>query len=158
VELRKYRKIFGVGPFGAIISVALLIIAWWVDQILGHVPISAQPVFIKAIASLLMAMGIGLHLWTAWTLRNWWIKDQLCTMGPYRYLRHPMYAAWITFIALGISLYLNSWIFLLWYLLLQPIWHWLVVTEEVMMADAFGNEYQSYVECTGRFFPKIFKK
>ena len=158
MELRKYKKIFGVGPFGAIISVALLIIAWWVDQILGHVSIKAQPVFIKAVAVLLMVVGIGLHLWTGWTLRNWWLKDQLCTMGPFRYMRHPMYAAWITFIALGISLYFNSWIFILWYILLQPIWHRLVVTEEVMMADAFGNQYQSYVERTGRFFPRIFKK
>jgi protein-S-isoprenylcysteine O-methyltransferase Ste14 len=73
-------------------------------------------------------------------------------------VRHPMYAAWITFIDLGISLYLNSWIFILWYLLLQPIWHRLMVTEEIMMADTFGSEYQLYVERTGRFFPKIFKK
>lgn len=157
MELRKYKKIFGVGPFGAIISVALLIIAWWVDQILGHPAISGNPILMKIIALPLIGMGIGLHMWTGWTLRNWWIKDQLCTMGPFRYLRHPMYAAWITFIALGISLYLNSWIFILWYLFLQPIWHRLVLTEEAMMADTFEKEYHKYAERTGRFVPKIFK-
>jgi protein-S-isoprenylcysteine O-methyltransferase Ste14 len=158
VEHRKYKKIFGVGPFGAIISVALFIIAWWIDQILGHLAIFDPSVFIKIIAVLLMVMGLGLHLWTGWTLRNWWFNDQLCTIGPFRYLRHPMYAAWITFIALGVALYLNSWIFILWYLLLQPIWHRLVVMEEVMMADTFGSDYQSYVAHTGRFIPKLFKK
>ena len=28
---------------------------------------------------------------------------------------------------------------MLWFLLLQPIWHRLVVTEEVMMADTIDN-------------------
>jgi protein-S-isoprenylcysteine O-methyltransferase Ste14 len=158
VQLSKYKKIFGVGPFGAIISVTLLVIAWWIDHILGHVPIWANALFMKIIAVALMVIGLGLHLWTGWTLRNWWVNDQLCTRGPFRYVRHPMYAAWISFVALGISLYLNSWIFILWYILLQPIWHWLVVPEEVMMENTFGSEYQKYVERTGRFIPKLIKK
>jgi protein-S-isoprenylcysteine O-methyltransferase Ste14 len=158
VQLRKYKKIFGVGPFGAIVSVALLVIAWWIDQLLEHPSIWANAVLMKEIAVPLMVIGLGLHLWTGWTLRNWWINDQLCTKGPFRYMRHPMYAAWITLVALGVSLYLNSWIFIIWYILLQPIWHQLVVPEEVMMADTFGSQYQEYVAQTGRFFPKLFKK
>ncbi len=157
MEQRKYKKIFGVGPFGAIISAALLLIAWWMDQILGHPSLWENAQLMKLIAVFLIVMGVGLHLWTGWTLKKWWINGQLCTMGPYRYVRHPMYAAWITFIALGISLYLNSWIFILWYLVLQPIWHRLVIPEEVMMADTFGSEYENYVAHTGRFFPRLYK-
>ena len=152
----KYKKIFGVGPFGAIISVSLLIIAWWIDQILGHLSISGHAMPIKIAAVLFFLAGLGLHIWTGWTLRHWWINGQLCTRGPFKYLRHPMYAAWITFIALGICLYLNSWIFLFWYLILQPIWHRLVVVEENMMANTFGSEYYSYAARTSRFIPKIF--
>ncbi|KPA10550.1 isoprenylcysteine carboxyl methyltransferase [Candidatus Magnetomorum sp. HK-1] len=153
MKLIKIKKIFGVGLFGAIISIALLLFVWCLDKMLGHPQIYLNSLSIKIIAFSLIVIGIGLHVWTFITLRHWWVENQLCKMGPFKYFRHPMYASWITFIALGVSLYLNSWLYLLWFILLHPIWHRLVITEEIMMSDAFGNEYQKYVESTGRFIP-----
>jgi protein-S-isoprenylcysteine O-methyltransferase Ste14 len=103
---------------------------------------------------LLTCAGLFLLFWTMRTLRNWWVENQLCTTGPFRWFRHPMYAAWITFMASGAALYLNSLIFLLWVAFLHPIWHWLVIREEKVMAEHFQGEYRRYAERTGRFVPR----
>jgi len=99
--------------------------------------------------------GIALHLWTAWTLRNWWIKGQLCITGPFKYFRHPMYAAWITFISFGTVSLLTSWVYIVWAVSLHPIWHRLVSKEEQMMFELFGNDYEEYTKQVGRFIPRI---
>ena len=156
MEIRKTEKLFGIGPLGALLSTLLLAFFWWIDHILGHASIIAHPAPLKCAAAGLIAIGLGLHFWTMSTLRNWWMNDRLCTTGPFKYFRHPMYAAWITFISAGIALLLNSWILLLWVAALHPIWHLLVTKEEKLMAGNFGDDYVAYKARTGRFFPRVF--
>ena len=57
----------------------------------------------------------------------------------------------------GVALYLNSWFYLLWVLLLHLVWHKLVKQEEILMINTFGDLYKDYARRTGRFFPKILK-
>jgi protein-S-isoprenylcysteine O-methyltransferase Ste14 len=109
----------------------------------------------KMIGVVLVLSGFWLHFWSFFTLRNWWMNDQLCTRGPFQYFRHPMYAAWITFICPGIAVYSNAWFYFLWVLLLHLIWHQLVRKEEIIMMDMFGDDYKDYAKRTGRFFPKV---
>ncbi len=155
MTVTRLKKIFGIGPLGAIISFVLLMTAVWVDRALGHSAILADPAPLKVAGGALAVIGMGLYLWGLWTIRNWWSRDMLCTGGPFRWFRHPMYAAWITFILPAVALYLNSWIILLFAVLLHPIWHRLVTYEEKMMLDKFGDEYRAYMTRTGRFVPRI---
>jgi protein-S-isoprenylcysteine O-methyltransferase Ste14 len=151
----RFQKLFGIGPAGAAISLLLLALCMWVDRMIGR-PISvgyAAPM--KALGMVLIILGLGLHFWSFWTLRHWWADDRLCTSGPFKYFRHPMYAAWITFVASGAALYLNSWVYVLWAIVLHPIWHKLVGKEEAAMADAFGDAYRKYARQTGRFLPRL---
>jgi protein-S-isoprenylcysteine O-methyltransferase Ste14 len=67
-----------------------------------------------------------------------------------------MYAAWVSFISPGLAFALNSWMILLWSLLLHPLWHILVSKEEKMVEDIFGDEYRRYSKGTGRFLPRLF--
>jgi protein-S-isoprenylcysteine O-methyltransferase Ste14 len=152
------QKLFGVGPMGAFISFVLLAIAVWVNRALGHPLILANPTPIKVIGVAFVVIGLGLLFWSTWTLRNWWGKGRLCTMGPFKWFRHPMYAAWITFVLPGAALYLNSWIILSFVILLHPIWRLLVVREEEMMYNIFSDEYRVYATRTGRFFPQIWHR
>jgi protein-S-isoprenylcysteine O-methyltransferase Ste14 len=110
---------------------------------------------IKTVGIVMVILGLGLHFWSFSTLRNWWVDDKLCTSGPFKHFRHPMYAAWITFICPGFALYLNSWFYLFWVLLLHLFWHKLVKKEEIIMIDTFGDIYKDYAKRTGRFFPKM---
>ena len=158
MDISKRQKLFGVGPMGAVISFVFLAIAVWVDRVLGHPAILANPAPIKVIGVILAVIGLVLHFWSMWTLRNWWAKDELCTLGPFKWFRHPMYAAWITFVLPGMALYLNSWIILFFVILLHPIWHWLVIREEKMMFGKFHDVYRTYAARTGRFFPRIWHR
>lgn len=151
----KLKKLFGVGPTGATISLLLFAIFMWVDSMIGHPIVVNNTGLIKIIGSILIVLGFILHLWSFSTLRSWWADDKLCTGGPFKHFRHPMYAAWITFICPGVAMYLNSWIYLFWVLLLHLLWHKLVKREEIIMTDAFGDIYKNYARRTGRFFPKV---
>jgi len=150
----KLKKIFGIGPMGATISIFLLAIVVWADSSI-KLPIAVDyAVLMKTIGIALAIFGLGLHFWSFFILRNWWVDEILCTRGPFKYFRHPMYAAWITFICPGAALYFNSWFYLFWVLLLQLLWHKLVKKEEIIMIDTFGDIYKDYAKRTGQFFPK----
>jgi len=158
MDIGRSQKLFGIGPIGAVISFGLLTIAVWMDRLFRNVTILENPSSIRVVGWGLVAIGLGLHFWSMWTLRHWWVEDQLCTIGPYRWFRHPMYAAWITFILPAIALLFNSWIILFFVVLIHPIWHKLVIREEKIMFEKFQNEYHAYAERTGRFFPRIWNK
>jgi protein-S-isoprenylcysteine O-methyltransferase Ste14 len=155
VDIVRSQKLFGIGPIGAVISFIFLTIAFWVDRLFGHPAILENLSLIRVVSAGLGAIGLGLHLWSMWTLRHWWVEDQLCTTGPFKWFRHPMYAAWITFIIPAVALLFNSWIILSSAVLIHPIWHLLVIREEKMMFEKFQNEYRTYAIKTGRFFPRI---
>ncbi len=155
MEIGTLQKLFGVGPMGAVITLLLLSIAAWVDRISGHPAILANPAPIKIIGGVIAVIGLSLFLWSVWMMRNWWAKDELCTRGPFKWFRHPMYAAWITFILPSVALYLNSWIILFSVILIHPIWHHLIIQEEKILSRIFQNKYREYVAQTGRFFPRI---
>lgn len=151
----KLKKIFGIGPMGAVISFLLFALCMWANLLITLPIIPGHEGILKAVGIILMASGILLHFWSFYTLRSWWADDELCTGGPFRYFRHPMYAAWITFICPGIALVLNSWFYLFWICLLHLLWHKLVQREELTMINTFGKTYKDYAKRTGRFFPKL---
>jgi protein-S-isoprenylcysteine O-methyltransferase Ste14 len=151
----RLKKIFGVGPLGAAVSLLLLALSAKVDRWLGHPVIADDAALLRAIGIALLLLGLGLHGWAFVTLRHWWREDRLCTGGPFRYFRHPMYAAWITFVSSGGALILNSWVYAGWVILLHPIWHGLVKREEAAMRERFGEAYGNYAGRTGRFLPKL---
>ena len=94
----KIQKLFGVGPTGAAISFLLLALIGWIDYMVGHPAVMVDEIPMKTAGALLVAVGLGLHFWAFFALRNWWVNNRLCTRGPFKLFRHPMYAAWITFI------------------------------------------------------------
>ena len=79
----------------------------------------------------------------------------LVTDGVYRRIRHPMYTSQLLWV-LAQPLLLQNWIagwasvipFLSLCLLRIP-------QEEQMMQEQFGDEYQAYMQRTGRILPKI---
>lgn len=155
MDRSRLQKFFGVGPMGLGISLILLAAALLADRGLGHPKILKYPLLMEGLGALSVCAGLVLYFWTAYVLRNWWAKGQLCTTGPFRWFRHPMYAAWITFLAPGVAVYLNSWVLLLWVMSLHPVWRRLVVREEKMMSERFHEEYRAYAKTTGRFIPRL---
>jgi len=82
-------------------------------------------------------------------------EHKLITSGIFHFVRHPMYAAHLVW-ALAQILLLQNWIagpsFLLTSL---PLYFVRIPREEQMMLQTFKEEYQEYMNQTGRIFPKI---
>jgi len=151
--ITRYQKVFGVGPLVALIGAVLLGFLLILDIALGHVEISIRAYTVRIIGCMLFVLWICWHSWSMYTIRRWWMYDRLCTTGPYRFVRHPIYAGAV-FVALTPALIWNSWILLLLPALMYAAYSILVHKEEAMMMSIFGEEYKKYAARTGRFFPR----
>lgn len=79
----------------------------------------------------------------------------LVTEGPYRFIRHPMYAA-IFLTGIGTSLLSANWLVTLAHMLSVISMYLVRVSdEEAMMIEQFGDEYREYMRRTGRLLPKL---
>ena len=158
LNISTYQKAFGVGPIGFLAGLLLLGLLWLLDKNLGHVEILSRPVSIRIFGWMLIAGWVCWHAWCLKTIRSWWNKNRLCSAGPFRFVRHPMYAGGALLLGTGLALILNSWILLLCPILWCFILSALVRKEEKMMETVFGEEYKTYAARTGRLLPRIFSR
>mgnify|MGYP001048890242 CR=1 FL=1 len=119
------------------------------------------PLWFRFSGVLFGAAGILLLVWVHRTLGMQWSttlqfkeRHTLITSGPYKFIRHPMYASLFLFFV-GLSIISSFWplmalvvIFLLFFIRIMG-------REESMMIDQFGEEYRVYINSTGRFLPKL---
>jgi len=82
-------------------------------------------------------------------------SQTLLTDGPYRWIRHPMYTAFYVLHIAVFFLTANWFIGLTWLAGLTIIIILRVKREEAMLLARFGEKYDSYMEGTGRFLPRI---
>ncbi len=78
----------------------------------------------------------------------------LVTHGPYRWVRHPFYVSG------ALAVLANALAAANWFLFLTgaPVLTLLAIRtriEEAKLIERFGDAYRSYMERTGRFFPRI---
>ena len=122
------------------------------------------PAWLRWIGVVLFA-GAAILLWkTHRDLgRNWTptlgIREDhtLVTKGIFKSIRHPMYTAHLLW-ALAQPLILTNWIVGFSFLVTQILQYLLrIKPEEQMMLDLFGDQYQEYMNNTGRFLPRLRK-
>ena len=115
------------------------------------------------IGALLFVLAAGMLWLTHLALgRNWtptlgFREDhKLVTEGIFRFIRHPMYCSHLLW-AIAQPLMLQNWIAGFSFLVVMvPQYLSRVGAEEQMMLEKFGDEYQAYMDRTGRLLPKIF--
>jgi len=147
-----------LGYFGSII-LYMLNLSWFV-----WAQIPAYPEFVRWVGVLLVLPNIPLLAWIHHTLDRQYspclqIKEShsLITDGPYARVRHPMYTVFIAF-SFGMSLLTANFLIIGFAILLVIPFPFVALKEEQMMLETFGDEYQEYMERTGRFIPQIRKK
>ena len=93
--------------------------------------------------------------------RNWTptlgIRDdhQLITDGVFEHIRHPMYAAHILW-SIAAALMLHNWIAGFAFLFVTVTQYFSRVSaEEQMMLEQFGEQYENYMQRTGRIIPRF---
>ena len=153
--MNTYERIFGAGPRGLLISLALLAIAWQLESLVGLPSITSSHLFRWVVFALTAVGSIILALWSVKSLTPAARGKELVTTGAFRYLRHPLYAAFLSCSNFGLAVLLNNWIYIIWAVLLHGVWHWNVESEEKLMRRQFPKEYEEYCKTTWRFIPRI---
>ena len=118
---------------------------------------------IEVIGLLLYIAGFALMCWALLTLGRFYqlggsaprSEDRMVTAGPYRFIRHPMYAAALS-ISLGLSLLIQSAAFFVVFLIYVALMFGLIPLEEQELQKAYGDRYQEYRRKTKMLIPAIY--
>lgn len=81
-------------------------------------------------------------------------EHHLVTTGPYARIRHPIYLALLGFLA-SLALVSANWCFIVVLAFSIVDLSLRMPREEQMMIGEFGEEYEDYMEKTGRLFPRL---
>ncbi len=136
-------------------------IVWMIDpQLMAWASLPLPP-WLRWVGIFLIACWGLLFVWTFQTLgKN--LTDTvvtrkehtLVTRGPYRYVRHPFYLAFLVAVVGGSIATAN------WYLFVSSLipFAFLVARtriEEQKLVERFGDDYRDYMAKTGRFLPRL---
>ena len=114
-------------------------------------------------------LGVGIALagfvplqWAQNTLRKSWsdtprmMKEQtLVTSGPYQWVRHPIYTAFILILGSTFLISANWLIGLGWIIMVVLEISSRIRFEESLMIQYFGDQYREYMKNTGRLLPRL---
>jgi protein-S-isoprenylcysteine O-methyltransferase Ste14 len=78
----------------------------------------------------------------------------LVTHGPYHWVRHPLYSTGLLFF-LGLSVLAANWFIALAIMAAFAALTLRTPHEEARLIEKFGDEYRSYMQRTGRYFPRL---
>jgi len=140
-----------------LIPIFFYLLTSWIDTF--RLPF---PAGIRWLGAGLIFAGDFLFIWSHKALGSNWSPileirkgHTLVTDGPYRFIRHPMYAA-IFLIGIGVSLLSANWIVALSYMMPTASLYLVRVSdEEEMMIGQFGDEYRQFMTRTGHLIPKL---
>ena len=103
-----------------------------------------------AIAGFLFWMYVGYYM------RRALFDKSLVTTGPFKHVRHPMYAGiYVMLTGMGILFFSKIWFIIM--LVFIPIWYLNCKIEEKQMTELHGKMYLDYKRKIGMFLPKIIK-
>ena len=157
----------GRGVFVIRVMVFILLIVFLAMYIIGMKWIEAfafpLPVWLRWAGFGLGLISVAFWTWTQIHLDTQWSAQlqlrqghHLVTSGPYTRIRHPLYLAMFGWAA-ALGLLTANWIFAAVTVLTIAGTVARVPKEEKMMIEAFGDEYKTYMQRTGRFFPRLWK-
>jgi protein-S-isoprenylcysteine O-methyltransferase len=129
-------------------------------RIFGFVNFAPVSPLLSSIGVILCAAGMAFLVWARQRLgRNWSqtaaakVGQELVKSGPYRYIRHPMYAGGLIACISSAIVAGGAWVFLL--LILGPLFIWRVGAEDKLLAEQFPNEYPDYKKRTKALIPFV---
>ena len=154
------KRIFCVGPLGCLMTLILWLGTGALEKIISFPKMYINPTFRTILMVMLAIDALYLLFGSVLSLPIQERGKTLVTTGPYKYIRHPLYSAFIYSMTGLLALWFESWFLLFSVVVLALIWSLLVQKEEQYMLDKFGKTYRDYIEKTGQFLPswKTLKK
>lgn len=163
VEQGKARGVLALaGVFTLVWFAAMVsyVVGWGWVQYFG-VPL---PLWMRWVGVGLGVVSAPFFFWVHWVLgENFnptvYIREEqtLVEEGPYRWIRHPMYTAYLVSYLCYFLLTANVLIGVMGFLAIVSIMWARVPQEEAALCEKFGDAYQDYMRRTGRFLPRLRK-
>ena len=120
------------------------------------------PLWMRWTGVVIALVGFALLQWAQVTLGRSWsdtprmLKEQaLITSGPYQFIRHPIYTAFILILGSPLLISANWLIGLTWLGMTVLDIASRIGFEESLMVEYFGDRYREYMKKTGRLLPKV---
>jgi protein-S-isoprenylcysteine O-methyltransferase Ste14 len=120
------------------------------------------PVWLRWTGIGIALIGFVLLQWAQVTFGISWsdtprmMRDQtLITDGPYRFIRHPIYTAFILILGSTLLISSNRLIGLCWIGMTVLEVASRIGFEEALMIEYFGEQYREYMKRTGRLLPRL---
>jgi len=146
-----------LGMIGLLATLVFVINPGWLAW--ANLPL---PIWLRLASPIFAVAGIALLQWAQNSLGKSWSdtprmmrEQKLITSGPYQFIRHPIYTAFI--LILGSTLFISanwligmSWIGMTLLEIFSRI-----NFEENLMIEYFGDQYREYMKNTGRLLPKL---
>ncbi len=147
----------GLLRWGTPLSLAGLTV--FLDYAHWHLVPALEKPFLQSLGLALLVLAAAWLTWTdTWLTRHFLRQTgprRVMTGGPFRFVRHPRYAAFLVG-ELAKALTLTSilgWILLvIWTLLIRKR----ILREEAHMRELFGSEYDDYSRQTSRLLPGLY--
>jgi protein-S-isoprenylcysteine O-methyltransferase Ste14 len=131
--------------------------------LLSKIGIGRLPKRLAKVGLCFMVAGLGLRVWSAQTLGRFYTRtlrvaedQQVVREGPYRWVRHPGYAAdlvmWLGFGLASRNALVGGSIVLV----MLTAYVRRIAAEEAMLAVHLGGAYRDYMRETSRLLPRVY--
>jgi protein-S-isoprenylcysteine O-methyltransferase Ste14 len=117
--------------------------------------VDVAAVLVCCLAISLYCLAISAHS----TPVHMWHQDglprEVTTKGPYHYIRHPIYSAYILYFFGALLIAFN------WYMLVVVVFGITTLNytarqeEKQLLGSTLSSGYEAYMKTTGRFFPRL---
>jgi protein-S-isoprenylcysteine O-methyltransferase Ste14 len=155
----KERK--GEHPFGdagQLILLGIFLIVWIGDSfflragtdLLGHVLLAVRLV----LCALCLVVGFLLFRSAHFVVAHEDRPQAVVRTGAFRYVRHPLYLAALL-VYLGLTISTLSVAALVTLAAIFVFYDYIAGYEEKLLLARFGEDYQDYRECTGKWMPRL---
>jgi len=122
-------------------------------------------VWVPVVGVLFGLAGLALIAWAQRALGAAWAvaaepaaEDHLIQHGPYRFVRHPIYTGFLLVFGSTLLISANALVGGLFIAMSGVEVIGRVRAEEASLLGRFGASYGRYMETTGRFLPRLFRR
>lgn len=154
--MSKIKLIFGSGPRCVLVGVLFLTLVYCAELFLGIPKMLISDFTSNLIFGLSIILTCVALLWAIISLPINKRGRELVTHGAFKYVKHPLYAAFLDFFVFGLAFYFKSYALIFAGIILFVICGKLVEKEEKFVVSLFGQKYEEYRKRTKKFVPKIY--
>ena len=104
---------------------------------------------------LLMVAYLFITCWSILTLAKFRKIGALAKTGPYKYIRHPIYAAVVLLLNPSLAILFRSWWLMIAVIPIYFIWRHYIKSEDKFLEEKFGREFIQYCRQTPPFLPNL---